>query len=388
MLPSAATATGGRRREALLRLGEAARRERLAAEDLARLERDRSADARAALAAKFGRLFEELCNGPARELAHAVLQLLAGDLAKEVRQALAAAVADAPGLPHEIARDLASDEIEIARPVLQHSPVLTDADLVKVVRTNTLQYALAVASRDRLSEAVSDALVDTGEPQVVARVIENGEASLSRSTLERVLQDHAGHAEVQARLVRRPELPFELVERLVGVIGQRLEWQLVNGHQLVPEAARALIAAVRERAAISFTARGHADAKLQQRLEDELSAGRLDHEELLRLLKNGEIAALEIGIGLHAELDAGQVRRLLYHPDRRHLAALCLAAGFPTPHYLTLRQALDIAEEAVATRSGSSVGHRPEAARFLQQQYETLRQDRARCEEFLAAARH
>lgn len=384
---AAAASAGGRRREALLRQGEIARRARLSAEDVARLERDRSPDARAELAAKFGRLFDELCSGHERELAGAVLQLLARDLAKEVREALAAAVADSESLPRDVALRLGRDDIAVARPILQHSPVLTDADLVQVVRTHTLQYALAVAGRAQISEPVGEALVATGAADVVASVVGNAGASLSKPTLERVLQDFGAQPEVRAKLVRRPELPFELVERLIGMIGERLEWQLVQSRQLPPAEARAIMGAVRERAAISFTARGRADAALQRRLQDALAAGRLDHDELLRFLKEGDVAALEIGLGLHAGLDAAQARRLLYHPDRRHLAALCLAAGFAAPHYLTLRMALDLAEEAVSARPGPPRIYRPDALRFLQRQYEQLARDEERRNGFLAAAR-
>lgn len=386
MFGASAEAVGGRRREALLRQGAAAREERLKAEDVARLERERSAESRAIVAAKFGRLFDQLCHGAQRELADAILKLLARDLAKEVRTVLAETVADSPNLPHEVVLQLVADEIEVARPILEQSPVLTDADLVRVVRTYSLQYALAVAGRQRLSEALADELVGTAAAPVVARLVGNQGANLSQPTLRRVMEDFAGHAEVQARLVRRPELPYELVERLVGLIGERLEWQLVSTRQMVPAEARIIMTAVRERAAFNFAAHADADAKLRQRLKDELDRGNLDHDELLRFLKDGEIAALEIGIGLHAALKPAQVRRLLYDPDRRYLAALCLTAGFSTPHYLTLRLVLDQAEQAVDTRAGPVRAGKGDTMRYLQQQYEALRQDDARRAALLTAA--
>ena len=107
--------------------------------------------------------------------------------------------------------------------------------------------------------------------------------------------------------------------------------------------------AVRERAAISFTARAHADGKLQQHLLTEFSAGQLDHERLLRFLRDGESRAWRSAWAACAAR-AEPCPSLLYHADRRHLAALCLAAGLATPHYLTLRMALEIAEEAMAPR--------------------------------------
>ena len=70
--------------------------------------------------------------------------------------------------------------------------------------------------------------------------------------------------------------------------------------------------------------------------------------------------------------------QLLYHADRRHLAALCLAAGFATPHYIALRMALEIAEEAMAPRPRPTRATARTPIRFLQAQYERLRGDEAK----------
>ena len=212
---------------------------------------------------------------------------------------------------------------------------------------------------------------------MVARLVDNAGASISQSTMRRVVQDFRGNEQIHARVIRRPELPYELVEQLIGVMGERLEWELIRDRRMPAEEARALMNAVRERAAISFTARAHADGKLQQHLLAEFSAGQLGHERLLRFLRDGDIASLEIGLALHARLELNQVRRLLYHADRRHLAALCLAAGLRDAALPHLRMALEIAEEAMAPRAGDK-GYSTETIRFLQMQYEKLRGDEAK----------
>ncbi len=383
MSESATVAVGGRRREALLRHHvDKERDQRLGPADVATLQRDRSPEARAQVAAKFGRQFDEICSGNGRALADAVLELLVRDLAMEVRQALASTVAASAQLPVDIARQLAGDQIGVAGPLLERSPVLGDEDLVRVVRTNAMQYALAVAGRERLSELVSEALVETGHEEVVTRLIGNGGARLSQSTLQRVIQDFSGSEQVHARVVRRPELPHEVVEQLIGVLGDRLEWQLIRDRRMPADEARALITAVRDRAAISFTARAHADGKLQQHLLAEFGAGRLGHEQLLCFLRDGDIASLEIGLSLHARLEPNHVRQLLYHADRRYLAALCVKAGVATPYYVALRMALEMAEEAMTSRPGQKT-YSSDTIRFVQTQYEKLRGDEAKLRQLL-----
>jgi uncharacterized protein (DUF2336 family) len=186
--------------------------------------------------------------------------------------------------------------------------------------------------------------------------------------LARIRDDFTNDQEVEARLIRRPELPHEIIDQLVTAIGERLEWELVSTRRISAEEARQLMGAVRERAAIGLTARGHADRQTAQRLRERFDAGQLSHEDLLRCLKEGDIASLELGLSIHSQLEPGTVRRLLYHSDRRHMAALCVAARFATPHYIMLRMALDVADAAVATGTKGTI-YGAETIRYLQIQY-------------------
>src|SRR4051794_19165386 len=242
--PSEAPSASGRRREALLRGDAGPGQAPLTPEDVHALQQDRSPDKRAVVAAKLGRQLDELSRGSGRDLAHAVLELLVRDMAKEVRQALAQAVASSPSLPPSTALRLARDDIDVARPLLKHSPILDDEALIGVVRANAMQYALAVAGREGLSEVVSAALVETGQQPVVVRLVGNVSARLSRQTLERIVEEYRGVADVQDRLVRRPELPHEVVEQLVGVVGDRPEGDLGRTRRMPAAAARRLLNAV------------------------------------------------------------------------------------------------------------------------------------------------
>ncbi len=365
---------GGRRRELLLgreRAAGAMPERRLTAADVAALGRDPSPAQRAKIAAKVGGSVADLNREVDARLVEAVLELLVRDVAKEVRKALAEAVADSSEVPPSIVRRLARDDIEVAAPVLEKSPLLTDEDLIAIVRTNAIQYALAVAGRSRLSEAVADVLVDTGEPSVVARLVGNVGARLSAAALERVVAEFGREEEVQERLVRRPELSFELVERLVRLIGERLEWELVSTHRMPLEQAQAIVRAARERSAIDLVACEHGDRRQEQHLRARFRAGELDHEALLAMLRDGDVAGFEIGVALHAHEPVARVRKLLYDPDRRRLAAICIRAGFPVAHYVLVRMAIEFAEAAVEGRAPRS-DYGPETIRFLQEQYQRL----------------
>ncbi len=368
-----------RRRMALLERGAEAA-ERLTAKDVAVLQHDPSAANRALIAGKFGYHYEEMVESAPRDLVKALLHLLVGDVETQVRRSLAVAVAGSDRLPAPIASRLARDRIEVAAPVLAESPLLDDAELIEIVRTNAMQYALAVAGRERISEQLADTLVDTGAQPVVAKLVGNVGAQLSAKTLTRVMEDWQGDKEVQDRLVRRPALPFELIEHMVGAIGDRIEWELVQTRRMEPHEARALMAAVRDRTAVGLTAKEHGDRKLEMHLRERLHAGSLGPDELLQYLREGDIAAFEQTLALMAELDPKTVRRFAYNSDRRYLAALCLKADLPAAHYLTIRMALELAGRSIGAPEPGDDTFASDTMQYLHRQYEELRADPAKLE--------
>ena len=369
----------GRRRNELLRRGaEAARAERLTANDVAYLRASRDASARAAVAAKFGQQFDELsADDETGELAGAILQLLVRDVAKEVRRSLAETVAGSPNLPPGIAGRMARDDIEVARPVLERSPVLGEAELAEIVRTHAMQYALAVAGRESLSETLSEILAETGHRDVAHRLVGNAGAKLSARTMKRIMADHEGDREIEDRLVRRPALSYEMVERLAGIVANRLEWELVREQRLAPELARQIVVAARERATISMVAREHGRSGPERELRRRHFAGELTADDVVAFLRDGDITRFEAGMALLADLETQPTRRLLYGQDRRCLAAVCVRAGFPAPLYMVVRMALELAEEGLSSgrRGGGGRAYSPESLHFIHKQYGQLAAD-------------
>jgi uncharacterized protein (DUF2336 family) len=366
----------GRRRAQLIESGaRAAGAQALSLADVHALKDDPSPASRAALAAKFGRQYDHLVEGDTRPLAEAVLELLVRDLEKNVRQALAEAVAASASLPHGVATRLARDELDVARPLLERSPVLSDEDLAEIVRTHAMQYALAVAGREHLSEWLSDVLADTNEPEVVATLTGNPGAKLSVATLRRIADDYRGDRAIQDRLIRRPALPYELVDQLVSAIGERLEWELIQQRRISKAEARQLMAAARDRATLSIVAREHGEKSIERELRHRFTTGELGPEDIVAFLRDGEIARVEAGLALLADVDVPRTRQLLYGMDKRGLAALCARAGFGAPHYLALRMALDLAEQGMQGAE-PDITYSAETITFVQQQFDQIRSDR------------
>lgn len=107
-----------------------------------------------------------------------------------IRMALVKQFALAIDAPREVALRIATAPIEIARPLLAANENLMDDDLISIVENKSVDYAATIATRKAISEAVTDALVTTGDLRVMQIVAENMGAKLSSRAID-ILVDAA-----------------------------------------------------------------------------------------------------------------------------------------------------------------------------------------------------
>ena len=151
----------------------------LSSADVAKLLQDPNSENRAIAARKVAATFEgaELSDKE-RAIAEDIFRVMLNDAAERVRQALSESLKDNPIVPHDVAATLAKDVEAVAMPMIESSTVLTDQDLVEIVRTRGVEVQQAVAGRKSVSEEVVGALVDTENETVVATLVSNNNRSL------------------------------------------------------------------------------------------------------------------------------------------------------------------------------------------------------------------
>ncbi|MGA8653857.1 MAG: DUF2336 domain-containing protein, partial [Xanthobacteraceae bacterium] len=117
-----------------------------------RANEDERAEAASALARAY--LYSDLTPSLRNEAALAMTAQL-DDPSALVRRALAEALSGASEAPRHLILALAGDEPDVAAPVLQRSPVLTDADLVDCAAVAGVIAQSALARRPDLSPGVA-----------------------------------------------------------------------------------------------------------------------------------------------------------------------------------------------------------------------------------------
>ncbi|MEQ8665216.1 MAG: DUF2336 domain-containing protein [Rhodospirillales bacterium] len=213
---------------------------------------DQSSDVRAGLASKIAELAPDLKQDELDKVwqsTSTALQALAKDQIVHVRQVLAEALCDLDSAPHDIINILARDaETAVSAPVLEASPVLTDADLLEIIRQGTQSANLsAISKRDGVSEVVSDAIVDTDDTVAIADLLANDSSQIREETLDLLIEKAPDNELWHAPLVSRPILPANAPQRLASFLADQLIETLESRSDLDEKTLKGIKAAVQER---------------------------------------------------------------------------------------------------------------------------------------------
>ncbi|RVU34742.1 DUF2336 domain-containing protein [Hwanghaeella grinnelliae] len=322
-------------------------------DDVARLMSDPSPENRASTAEKVAQQFGDgTLSESEGKLAEEIFNIMVKDAEERVRVALAKNLQSAPNLPHDLASKLASDTSDsVALPIIRYSDVLTEDDLLEIVRTQPGARQVAVAERPAVSESVSEAIVEHGTEDAVVSLVSNEGAAISDTALERVVEKHGEIERVQKPLVHRERLPVSVAEKLVSKISDELKTYLVANHDLPEQMAADLILQTRERATIGLVSEGASEEDLVVLVKQMRDKGRLTPSIILRALCVGDMPFFETAISLLADVPISNARVLIHDEGDLGLRSLYDKAGLPRALYVAFRSAVDLNVGAEAERT-------------------------------------
>lgn len=311
--------------------------------DVIRLMRDPSVETRVRTADRIATLFgESVLSDAERAIAGDIFRALTRDVAERVRAAISHRLKGSADLPHDVALQLASDVDAVSLPLLECSDVLTEWDLVEIVRGSGDSKRHAVARRPDVSERVQEALVDTGDAGVVATLLANPQAEIGEHALHRILDAFPDEARIHEPMAHRHTLPITIAERLVAIVSEELREHLATHHALSPDIATDIIRHAREQATLTLAGSEQATQRLVEQLHRN---GRLTPSIILRAICTGDLGFFEVALAIRAGVASGNARLLIHDKGRLGLKALYDRAEMPDSHFVMVRSALDILNE-------------------------------------------
>tara|TARA_R110002072_G_scaffold118593_19_gene250557 strand:- start:3236 stop:4372 length:1137 start_codon:yes stop_codon:yes gene_type:complete len=320
---------------------------RLSKSDVERLLSDPSVDARADAAAKIATHYDAAADFGEQEkkLAEEIFSLMCKDAEERVRVALAANLKECPFLPHEIARSLADDVVSVSTPILRFSTVLTDKDLIEIVSSQGEEKQKAIAARPSVSTDVSDALIDTRNESVVGTLVANDGAQISTGSMQRVLDDFADSDLVKSSMVGRSALPLEVSERLVSMVSDKLQQELIARHELPSDSVSDLILQAREKATLGLMGGKNHHEDSRRLIIHLYQNNRLTPTIMLRALCMGDMEFFEGSVAVRSRTPLSNARAMIHGGDRKEITDLLERAELPKPLQPAFAAAIDVADD-------------------------------------------
>lgn len=275
------------------------------------------------------------------ELYGDVLARLLTDMETAVRAELAKRYSTLLNAPRSLIRHFAADRIEVAKPVLESSLVLTDEDLLAIVTTESQGHLRAVSRRAEVSEAVSEAIVERSDDETLQVLLENGGARLSRRASEGAVDRAKLNPALHEAVVDRRSLPPDLLNEMYFVVSSELRRRILSRNaSLNPDLLEDALTAGLARVATEdgVWPKDYADALRQVRASR--SGNRLTPGEITRLLRSGSRTAFCIALAEVSDVDFRTVARILEQQEVDGLAVLCRAADLDGPLFLTIALAV------------------------------------------------
>jgi uncharacterized protein (DUF2336 family) len=241
---------------------------------------------------------------------------------------LAERLAEDTSAPNDLILLLADDSIEVARPVILRSPLLTDEDMLHLIAECGVSHHEAVAARPHIGESVTAALAASNVESVLVTLVRNATARISGSTYDVLVEKSRQIAAMQEPITRRPDLPPVLATKMCGFVSDALKTFIARNYPIEHGKLEIAMGEAEHVVMSEPAAPRPTPAESASKLVEKLyTAGQLKAGFLLRVLHQGQIDLFDLAFGRLLDLPLNDVRQVLYERGPKPVALACRAVG-------------------------------------------------------------
>jgi len=314
--------------------------ESLNVEHLLALAREKSASSRTELMEVVDSLFEDggrYLSDREKGLMFNIFENLVHEVEASVRQKLSEKLADISDAPASLIKTLASDDIEVAYPVLSRSRVLRDKDLVEIIRQRTEEYHLAITLRDDIGEDVSEALVETNSESVITSLLKNQNAAISEATMGYLVDQSRRLDSFQEPLLHRSDLKQGLAKKMFMWVSAALRQHIVGQYDLDATTVDQLLEqAAKEGYDSTMAEKTEAGSASSDLIKNLRERGMITTDMLVKTLTDGEVALFLAIFSDLTKLNDILIKRIVFEKGGEGMAIACKAIDLPEIQFATL----------------------------------------------------
>ena len=300
-----------------------------------------------------------------RAAAEGAMIMLLDDPSPLVRRALAEALASSERAPQVVVHALAADQPDIAIPILAHSQVLLEDDLVDLIATGHADVQVAIAGRLGLPRTLAAAIAEVGAAEACLALLENGDADIARFSIDRIVERFGHLAPIRENLLARDNLPMAMRQALLSKLSQTLAGFVAARQWLGSEHAEFATKDACEKATVALAADTSYD-EVGAFVQHLRHSGQLTAGMILRALLSGNVVLFEEALAELSSIPIDRVTAYVHDKNISGFRALYREAGLPEVAYPAFREAL------TAMRAGLLIGEQGGASRLKRRMVERV----------------
>ncbi len=148
-------------------------------------------------------------------LFNTLLENMLPAMATDQKQKVSEQLAPISSTSHKLAVSLASDEIEVAQPMLTQSEALQTEDILKIAKSMGQGHLLAISKRKHLEANVTDVLLERGEQPVKRSVAANSGAEISNWGSRLLVKLAESDEHIRNSMMERSDITETDLEKLI-----------------------------------------------------------------------------------------------------------------------------------------------------------------------------
>ncbi len=254
-----------------------------------------------------------------KELMVDIICKITGDVEKSIRAHFAKRLSTQPDAPNDLLVFLANDDADVALPILRDCGLLSEPDLLEIVKNRSLQHKFAIAARENIGEKICLAINEIGDRDLTVVMLENHSAQIPEFVLEQLGDMSEYIKEFQKPLLRRPFLPKPVAEKMYRWVSVALREYITEKFEIDPRSLDVDIEC-REKTINAISADSDPSSQLVEKLH---SAGELTTGFMIKSLRQGEIDLFEHAFAKLLGRSVNQIRSILYADNPEILAIAC-----------------------------------------------------------------
>jgi uncharacterized protein (DUF2336 family) len=275
---------------------------------------------------------------------------LTADPVREIREALAAALASCETLDAEILFSIIAADDDIAGRFIATTAALDRSRMLSILKVGDELRQCALAGRPDLSKDIVAQLIEAAPEAAVAVLIDNRDVPLPANDFKRIYRRFVNSPAMVDRLLAVDEIPVEI--RLIEVrrSAQRMHQLLHERRWMLAAEAEDIVNETEERTLLRILLEVEEQA-LERLIAFMSSRDMLTPSIMLRAACSGYMMIVEHALAWLAAMPVKRLKGLSAGRNGPSLKAVHASAGIPDDCYPVMRAAFAVAAEAQGERA-------------------------------------